>query len=94
MKQTGKLIMSFKKWGKEIPQETDKKLIPDHLILLRGIIGTYRSSFLREAYWIRPQFVKMLFLDSDLLFYVSGWNEAFRTLSPKDRGLKGSNVRA
>lgn len=81
MKQTGKPILSFKKWGKETPQETDKKLIPYHLILLRRIIGT----FLSEAYWIRPQFIKMLFLDSDLLFYASGQNEAFRALSSKDR---------
>lgn len=90
MKQTGKLILSFKTWGKETSRETDKKLIPDDLILLRGIIGT----FLCEAYWIRPQLIKTLFLDSDLLFYASGQNEAFRALSSKDRGQKGNNVRA
>lgn len=42
---------------------------------------------------MRPQFMKMLFLDSDLLFCILGQNEAFRVLSSKDRGQKGNNVR-
>lgn len=75
MKQT---FCPLRNGGKKSYKKLIKKLIPDHLILLRGIIGTYRSIFLHEACWIRPQFMKMLFLDSDLLFYVSEQNEAFR----------------